>query len=77
MAMLKPEYKKQLAERMEKRILPFLEGEELPEGYFDPPDPYRSPPPSNFNLRELSSYMRQNNKTIYDMTKDEVNRFKI
>lgn len=53
----------------------FLEGEPLPAGYYDEPDPYESAPSCNIDLPALSKYARSIDKRITDLTKDEVRRF--
>ena len=59
-----------------KRIPKFLEGEELPEGYFDPPDPYKPLKSVRINLRELVKYAKEQGKDGWDLTKEEVDRFR-
>ena len=53
----------------------FLEGEELPEGYFDPPDPYREPPKCRYDLRAMTRYAREVGKKVVELTKEEANQF--
>ena len=37
----------------------FLEGVDLPNSYYETPDPYKSAPSCNVNLLELSRYARK------------------
>ena len=53
----------------------FLEGEPLPPGYNDPPNPYMSPPPCYVDLPALSKYAKRIGKKITDLTKEEVQLF--
>ena len=53
----------------------FLEGEPLPPGYNDPPNPYMSPPPCYVDLLALSKYAKSIGKKITDLTKEEVQLF--
>ena len=59
------------------KIPRFLEGEQLPAGYFDPPDPYSNPPKSQYNLRAMVNYALQNGKKITELSKEEVRPFLI
>lgn len=54
----------------------FLEGEPLPHGYFDPPDPYSDPPLCNIDLGALMKYARTQGKKCWDLTKEEFAQFK-
>ena len=53
----------------------FLEGEPLPKGYLEPPDPYADPPTRRVRLGPLAKYARENGKQIVDLTKEEVAQF--
>ena len=55
----------------------FLEGVELPDSYYEVPDPYKSTPSCNVNLLELSRYARKNGKKLIELTKEEVQQFAI
>lgn len=59
------------------KIPKFLEGETLPNGYFDSPDPYKNPPKSKYNMRAVVNYALKNGKNVTDLTKDEVMPFLI
>ena len=59
------------------KIPKFLEGESLPHGYFDSPDPYKNPPKSKYNMRAMVNYALKNGKNVTDLTKDEVKPFLI
>ena len=61
----------------EIRIPKFLEGEELPSGYFDSPDPYSNPPSSRYNVRAMVNWALKNGKKVTDLTKEEAERFRI
>ena len=53
----------------------FLEGEVLPRGYFEPPNPYIEPPTRKVNLGALVAYARSMGKKCWDLTKEEVRQF--
>ena len=53
----------------------FLEGEELPKGYYDPPDPYSSPDTGKYNLGAMVRYAQSHGKQVTDLTKEEVKEF--
>ena len=59
------------------RIPKFLEGEPLPVGYFDPPDPYADPPKSRYNIRAMVNYALKQGKSVTELTKEEVKPFVI
>ena len=53
----------------------FLEGEPLPQGYLDPPNPYVNPPTRKVNLGEMLKYARSKGKKCWDLTKEEIQMF--
>ena len=55
----------------------FLEGVELPNSYYETPDPYKSAPSCNVNLLELSRYARKIGKKLVELTNEEVQQFAI
>lgn len=55
----------------------FLEGVELPNSYYETPDPYNNAPSCNVNLLELSRYARKIGKKLVELTKEEVQQFAI
>ena len=59
------------------KIPKFLEGETLPSGYFDSPNPYKNPPQSKYNIRAMVNYALKNGKNITDLTKEKVKQFLI
>lgn len=59
------------------RLPRFLEGEPLPAGYYDEPDPYSDPPASNYNFRAMVNYAIKMGKQVTDLTKEEVRQFLI
>jgi hypothetical protein len=59
----------------EIRIPKFMEGGELPPGYFDSPDPYSNPPSSRYNMRAMVNWALRNGKKVTDLTKVEAGRF--
>ena len=62
--------------RMEIICFPkFLEGEPLPTGYLEPPNPYVNPPTRKVDIGALAKYARENGKRIVDLTKEEVALF--
>lgn len=54
----------------------FLEGKPLPEGYSDPPNPYRLPPTCPFHLRRLVAYAREKGVAVTDLTWEETEMFR-
>ena len=54
----------------------FLEGEILPPGYYDPPNPNINPPTCKMDLSGLLAYMVANGKKSgWELTKEEMKRF--
>lgn len=58
------------------KIPKFLEGETIPQDYFETPDPYKAPK-SSINLLELSRYAQREGKALIDLTKEEVKMFAV
>lgn len=50
----------------------FLDGMELPESYYQPPDPYNDAPSCEISLLALSRYAQSKNKGIADLSCEEV-----
>lgn len=62
---------------MNGMVIPkFYEGEKLPQGYYDTPDPFVRPK-STLNLLELSRYAFSQGKQPVSLTKEEISQFKI
>lgn len=59
------------------RVPLFMEGEELPPGYFDSPNLYKNPPSSRYNMRAMVNYALKRGKNVTDLTKEEVRPFLI
>jgi len=59
------------------RVPLFMEGEELPPGYFDSPNPYKNPPSFRYNMRAMVNYALKRGKNVTDLTKEEVRPFLI
>ena len=58
-------------------VLPeFLIGESLPEGYFDPVDPYQDAPVCNYKVGAIVDYARRNGKKCWELTKEELEMFR-
>ena len=57
------------------RIPKFLEGETLPAGYFESPDPYANPPKSQYNIRAMVNYALKHGKQVTELTKEEARQF--
>ena len=54
----------------------FLEGETLPPGYYDPPNPRNEPPTCKMDLSGLLKYMVEHGKKSgWELTKEEMKRF--
>lgn len=62
---------------MNGEIPKFMENESLPKGYFDEPNPYEPMPEREVNLLELSRYAKSVNKKLIELTKEEVEKFKL
>ena len=58
-----------------KRVPLFLQGEQLPVGYFDPPNPYADAPTKKVRLGALVAYARENGKSGWELTKEDVKLF--
>ena len=59
------------------RIPRFMEGQPLPEGYNEAPNPYRNPPKSKYNLRAMVNYALQTGKKVTELTDKEAEQFLI
>ena len=57
------------------KIPKFMEGEALPEGYYDAPNPYANPPAALYNVRAMVNYALEHGKTVTDLTKEEAKQF--
>ena len=51
----------------------FLEGTELPQSYFQAPNPYHDAPSNGVSLLVLSKYAGSQNKRIVDLSHKEIN----
>lgn len=61
-----------------KMTLPkFLEGEKLPSGYYDDPNPYKSAPSCHLDLPALSRYAKSVGKQIAELSREELEQFKV
>ena len=62
---------------MEHNTIPqFFEGESLPQGYFDEPNPYEVHPSCKTDLGALGEYVRKTGKKSgWDLTKEEIEMF--
>ena len=59
------------------RIPRFLEGEALPAGYYESPNPYALPPKAQYHFRAMVNYVLRHGKSITELTKEEVKPFLI
>ena len=60
------------------RSLPtFLEGEPLPAGYYDQPNPYVNAPSCHVDLPALAQYAKNTGKKLCELSKEEVRKFAI
>ena len=59
----------------EFKLPKFMEGEPLPAGYYDAPNPYAEPPISKYNIRAMGNYAIASGKKISELTKEEASRF--
>ena len=57
------------------KIPRFMEGEALPAGYFDAPDPYSNPPKARYNIRAMVNYALKQGKQVTELSKEEVEPF--
>lgn len=55
----------------------WLEGELLPDGYNEQPNPYAEMPTSKYNLRALVNYALSNGKMVTELSKEEADYFLI
>ena len=64
---------------MEKNKIPsFLEGEPLPNGYFEDPNPYVDHPTCKINFKALGEYIKKTGKKSgWDLTKEEMKIFEV
>ena len=53
----------------------FYEGEQLPLGYFDPPDPYTNISSRKIGLGGLANYMQATGKSFRELTKEDLKMF--
>jgi hypothetical protein len=58
------------------RLPRFLEGQPLPEGYFNPPDPYKDSPPCPYYLSRLVAYAKEKGVPVTELTWEEVEQFR-
>ena len=59
------------------RIPRFMEGQPLPQGYNEVPNPYKNPPNSKYNLRAMVNYALQKGKKVPELTVEEAKQFLI
>lgn len=55
----------------------FLKDKNLPNSYFEAPNPYKNAPSCNINLLKLSRYAKSQNKTLVQLTEKEIMQFEI
>ncbi len=55
----------------------FLQGETLPNGYYDVQDPYATLPRSKYNLRAMVNYAKSIGKEVTELSKEEAEKFLI
>ncbi len=61
---------------VENKSIPlFLQGEPLTAGYVDAPTPYEEAPTRRVKLGALVAYARENGKSGWELTKEDVQRF--
>ena len=59
------------------KIPRFMEGQPLPQGYNEAPNPYMNPPKSKYNLRAMVNYALQKGKKVPELTVEEAKQFLI
>lgn len=59
------------------KIPRFMEGQPLPQGYNEAPNPYKNPPISKYNLRAMVNYALQKGKKVPELTVEEAKQFLI
>ncbi len=60
---------------MSEMVFPkFYEGQELPKGYYDTPNPFERPE-TCIDILELSRYAQKSGKSPISMTKEEIAKF--
>lgn len=55
----------------------FLEEAVLEESYYQPADPYQNPKPTKLNLLEMSRYAETQGKKVAELTKEEIEQFRV
>ncbi len=55
----------------------FMQGEELPKGYYDDPNPYAPIQEEKYRMRAMVNYALEHGKSVPDLTKEEANMFLI
>lgn len=55
----------------------FMRGQPLPEGYFEPQDPYKVAPSCKVKIGAMMEYARTHGKKCWDLTKEEFDMFKV
>lgn len=55
----------------------FLIGKQLPQSYYEQPNPYKNAPSCNVNLLQLSRYAKEQGKTLSQLTENEIGKFAI
>ena len=53
----------------------FLIGKQLPQSYFEQPNPYENVPSCNVNLLQLSRYAKEQGKALSQLTENEIEKF--
>lgn len=60
-----------------KSSLPvFMQGEPLPDDYYQPHDPYKTAPSCKVKIGAMAEYARKHGKKCWDLTKEEFAMFR-
>lgn len=57
------------------KVPKFMEGEPLPDDYFEPQNPYVLAPSCKVKIGAMAEYARLHGKRIWDLTKEEYKMF--
>ncbi len=61
----------------EKILSKFRECDPIPKGYYETPNPYKDQPLSQYNLRAMLSYAEKSGKDPANLTRQDLERFRV
>ena len=71
------EAERMVGEKTNLHLPLFMQGEPLPEGYFEPHDPYKSAPSCKVKIGAMAEYARTHGKKCSELTREEFEMFKV